>query len=189
MRRKDTAVASLPEDGHHSPSEAPEALLLAVREREAAAAEAAAGGAGQPARKKAERLLRLPGTELTLTPELVAISMGARAAHASRPRLACMEAAANGRKQAAAGCAVDAEAARAHGIALAFMLVCSPHMPPACSKPRARALTCAVCCLLHILLALPAPPAVYFVQGILGLSRLALSFFFKDDLGVEPAQV
>ncbi|KAF6250954.1 BT1 family-domain-containing protein [Scenedesmus sp. NREL 46B-D3] len=30
---------------------------------------------------------------------------------------------------------------------------------------------------------------VYFVQGILGLSRLALSFFFKDDLGVEPAQV
>lgn len=32
-------------------------------------------------------------------------------------------------------------------------------------------------------------PAVYFVQGILGLSRLALSFFFKDDLGVEPAQV
>jgi hypothetical protein len=31
--------------------------------------------------------------------------------------------------------------------------------------------------------------AVYFVQGILGLSRLALSFFFKDDLGVEPAQV
>eukprot|EP00775_Hariotina_reticulata_P012361 gene12361-12496_t len=30
---------------------------------------------------------------------------------------------------------------------------------------------------------------VYFVQGILGLSRLALSFFFKDDLGVDPAQV
>ncbi|KAF8060466.1 folate-biopterin transporter 1 [Scenedesmus sp. PABB004] len=30
---------------------------------------------------------------------------------------------------------------------------------------------------------------VYFVQGILGLSRLALSFFFKDDLAVEPAQV
>lgn len=35
----------------------------------------------------------------------------------------------------------------------------------------------------------PAVLAVYFVQGILGLSRLALSFFFKDDLGVEPAQV
>jgi hypothetical protein len=34
-----------------------------------------------------------------------------------------------------------------------------------------------------------AAAAVYFVQGILGLSRLALSFFFKDDLGVEPAQV
>eukprot|EP00798_Chlamydomonas_sp_ICE-L_P015797 gene15797-21921_t len=29
---------------------------------------------------------------------------------------------------------------------------------------------------------------VYFVQGILGLSRLALSFFFKDTLDVEPAQ-
>jgi hypothetical protein len=34
-----------------------------------------------------------------------------------------------------------------------------------------------------------AAALVYFVQGILGLSRLALSFFFKDDLGVEPAQV
>lgn len=30
---------------------------------------------------------------------------------------------------------------------------------------------------------------VYLVQGILGLSRLALSFYFKDDLHVEPAQV
>jgi hypothetical protein len=30
---------------------------------------------------------------------------------------------------------------------------------------------------------------VYFVQGILGLSRLALSFYFKDDLHVDPAQV
>lgn len=30
---------------------------------------------------------------------------------------------------------------------------------------------------------------VYFVQGTLGLSKLALSFFFKDDLQVEPAQV
>eukprot|EP00877_Chromochloris_zofingiensis_P007082 jgi/Chrzof1/2627/Cz11g23020.t1 len=30
---------------------------------------------------------------------------------------------------------------------------------------------------------------VYLVQGILGLSRLALSFFFKDDLHIEPAQV
>lgn len=29
--------------------------------------------------------------------------------------------------------------------------------------------------------------AVYFVQGILGLSRLALSFFYKDDLHMEPA--
>ncbi|GAX77364.1 hypothetical protein CEUSTIGMA_g4810.t1 [Chlamydomonas eustigma] len=30
---------------------------------------------------------------------------------------------------------------------------------------------------------------VYFVQGILGLSRLAIQFFFKDDLHVEPAEV
>ncbi|KAI8471551.1 MAG: BT1 family-domain-containing protein [Monoraphidium minutum] len=30
---------------------------------------------------------------------------------------------------------------------------------------------------------------VYFVQGILGLSRLALSFYFKDELHVDPAQV
>jgi folate/biopterin transporter len=30
---------------------------------------------------------------------------------------------------------------------------------------------------------------VYFVQGILGLSRLAFSFFLKDDLGLSPAQV
>ncbi|GFR44950.1 hypothetical protein Agub_g5992, partial [Astrephomene gubernaculifera] len=30
---------------------------------------------------------------------------------------------------------------------------------------------------------------VYFVQGILGLSRLAVSYFFKDELHVEPAEV
>lgn len=30
---------------------------------------------------------------------------------------------------------------------------------------------------------------VYFVQGILGLSRLAVSFFMKDDLGLNPAEV
>lgn len=30
---------------------------------------------------------------------------------------------------------------------------------------------------------------VYFVQGILGLSRLAISFFFKDELHIDPAQV
>lgn len=29
---------------------------------------------------------------------------------------------------------------------------------------------------------------VYFVQGILGLARLAVSFFLKDDLGMSPAQ-
>jgi len=30
---------------------------------------------------------------------------------------------------------------------------------------------------------------VYFVQGILGLSRLAVSFYLKDDLHLEPAEV
>ncbi|MCS6942331.1 MAG: folate/biopterin family MFS transporter [Geminocystis sp.] len=30
---------------------------------------------------------------------------------------------------------------------------------------------------------------VYFVQGILGLARLAVSFFLKDDLHLSPAQV
>ncbi|KXZ46444.1 hypothetical protein GPECTOR_43g880 [Gonium pectorale] len=30
---------------------------------------------------------------------------------------------------------------------------------------------------------------VYFVQGILGLSRLAVSFFFKDELHIQPAEV
>lgn len=31
--------------------------------------------------------------------------------------------------------------------------------------------------------------SVYFVQGILGLARLAVSFFLKDDLSLSPAQV
>jgi folate/biopterin transporter len=30
---------------------------------------------------------------------------------------------------------------------------------------------------------------VYFVQGVLGLARLAISFFLKDELGLNPAQV
>ncbi|MBL1175929.1 folate/biopterin family MFS transporter [Pantanalinema sp. GBBB05] len=30
---------------------------------------------------------------------------------------------------------------------------------------------------------------VYFVQGILGLARLAISFFLKDELGLNPAEV
>ncbi|MGA1601167.1 MAG: folate/biopterin family MFS transporter [Prochlorothrix sp.] len=29
---------------------------------------------------------------------------------------------------------------------------------------------------------------VYFVQGVLGLARLAVSFFLKDDLGLNPAE-
>ncbi|MBE9170581.1 folate/biopterin family MFS transporter [Pleurocapsales cyanobacterium LEGE 06147] len=38
-------------------------------------------------------------------------------------------------------------------------------------------------------LELVAIMTVYFVQGILGLARLAVSFFLKDDLGLSPAQV
>ena len=30
---------------------------------------------------------------------------------------------------------------------------------------------------------------VYTVQGILGLAKLAVSFFLKDELGLSPAQV
>lgn len=30
---------------------------------------------------------------------------------------------------------------------------------------------------------------VYFVQGVLGLARLAVSFFLKDDLGLSPSQM
>lgn len=31
--------------------------------------------------------------------------------------------------------------------------------------------------------------AVYFVQGILGLARLAISFFYKDEFHLDPATV
>ena len=31
--------------------------------------------------------------------------------------------------------------------------------------------------------------AVYFVQGILGLSRLGVSFMYKDEFHLEPASV
>ena len=30
---------------------------------------------------------------------------------------------------------------------------------------------------------------VYFVQGVLGLSELATSFYLKDELHLDPAQV
>lgn len=36
---------------------------------------------------------------------------------------------------------------------------------------------------------LSAPPAVYLVQGLLGLSRLAVFTFLKDDLALAPATV
>lgn len=34
-----------------------------------------------------------------------------------------------------------------------------------------------------------SPVAVYFVQGILGLARLAISFFYKDEFHLDPATV
>ena len=30
---------------------------------------------------------------------------------------------------------------------------------------------------------------MYFVQGILGLSRLGVSFLYKDEFGLDPASV
>lgn len=30
---------------------------------------------------------------------------------------------------------------------------------------------------------------VYFVQGVLGLSRLAVNFYLKDDLHLDPSEV
>lgn len=30
---------------------------------------------------------------------------------------------------------------------------------------------------------------VYFVQGVLGLSRIAVNFYLKDDLHLDPAEV
>ena len=35
---------------------------------------------------------------------------------------------------------------------------------------------------------LPCCRAVYFVQGILGLARLALTYFFKDELHLDPVR-
>jgi len=41
----------------------------------------------------------------------------------------------------------------------------------------------------HVLLRSAAAAAVYFVQGILRLSSLAVTFFLKDNLKMEPTQV
>ncbi len=48
------------------------------------------------------------------------------------------------------------------------------------------------CCMLHksaILANGDLSCAVYFVQGILGLSRLGVSFLYKDEFHLEPASV
>lgn len=34
-----------------------------------------------------------------------------------------------------------------------------------------------------------AVATVYFVQGVLGLSRLAVNFYLKDNLHLDPAEV
>lgn len=41
----------------------------------------------------------------------------------------------------------------------------------------------------ELTLELSAIITIYLVQGILGLARLAISFFLKDDLGLTPAEV
>lgn len=43
-----------------------------------------------------------------------------------------------------------------------------------------------ICDLEQILTAPCAFHAVYFVQGILGLARLAVTFFYKDELHLDP---
>jgi len=66
--RRAQRLSSLPEDGHHSPQETPEAWLLA-QEHARAAKEAQQQG-------KRGRVMHVPYLGLEVTPELVAISMG-----------------------------------------------------------------------------------------------------------------
>lgn len=67
--RKALRVGSLPEDGHHSPQETPEAWLLAQEHAEALKKQRQAPGSKG-------RVLTVPYLGLEVTPELVAISMG-----------------------------------------------------------------------------------------------------------------
>lgn len=46
-----------------------------------------------------------------------------------------------------------------------------------------------ICCLRRYTSADGMLPAVYFVQGILGLSRLGVSFLYKDEFQLDPASV
>jgi hypothetical protein len=124
---------------------------------------------------------------LDVTPELCAIAMGARRLAAGRPRER-----GNNRPRrrprparawsTARGHSASWGQARLRGSCAPRAALCRARAPPcragaAPSPPRPN----------------PQPqrhpPPVYFVQGILGLSRLALSFYFKDDLHVDPAQV
>jgi hypothetical protein len=63
----------LPEDGHHSPHETPEAWLVA---QEAAQREKQPQPQQHKAGARHGRKLRVPYLGLDVTPELVAISMG-----------------------------------------------------------------------------------------------------------------
>lgn len=65
---------------------------------------------------------------------------------------------------------------------------------PAPLPPRHSPRTAAACIVLRSSLKLPPPrsthsAAVYLVQGLLGLSRLAVFTFLKDELGLAPASV
>lgn len=68
-------VRSLPEDGHHSPQETPEAWILAQQQK-AAEQQAKQLAQGQALQHKQQKQLTVPYLELEVTPELVAISMG-----------------------------------------------------------------------------------------------------------------
>ena len=59
----------------------------------------------------------------------------------------------------------------------------SPHQATALAKPDCSIFHGGHTCteLLHVL------SAVYFVQGILGLARLAVTYLFKDEVKLDPA--
>ncbi len=67
---------------------------------------------------------------------------------------------------------------RHHALALTHS-VCAACQPFSCM------LVSRTPCRPHLLLCCRA---VYFVQGILGLARLALTYFFKDELHLDPVR-
>ena len=59
------------------------------------------------------------------------------------------------------------------------MLACARSLQPIALTSR----------LLSAVSSVLAPAAVYWVQGILGLARLAVTFLFKDEFMLQPATV